>query len=382
MHRRRLHGSNRGRLRFHRSDYRWRVVFSSKLRELRNAQDDGFQHLLGWSINFPSTVMSTVRRSIMTKRNEIQGVGRRAFIGTAAAMGTAAIGSSVGADESSIDAKEWRTVSPRSSSIQPWMMPAHFGMPKWEISDADVPVRDALYDDVTIISIDYRTDRNKLINYLPLPFELDGPPIVTVAYSMNRDISWLAGGHYNIITVSARARYPGENDQVSGNFAFVLWENLTEPILPGREQQGMPKVFGDIRDHREHNGTWSTTLSNNGKTMLDIEASGLKELTDADFERFQSDNGEVNLLGWKYIPNETRSAAILSYATLFPFSYEFRSAWTAKGTLTWSPREWSELPTQAHIVNAMAGLPIKEYVSCTVSKARLILRTSLVRRLT
>ena len=263
---------------------------------------------------------------------------------------------------------------------KPWMMPAHFGMPEWQRADG-VPAGDTRYDDVTLISIDYITDKKKLKSYLPRPYELDGPPVITVTYSMNRDISWLAGGDYNIIAVSTRATYPGTVDNVTGNYALVLWENLTDPILTGREQQGIPKVFGEIDNHREFKGTWRTALSNNGKTMLEMEAAGLTNMTDNEFRTFKTNNAQANLLGWKYIPNETSSGPILSYATLYPISYRYREAWFATGTLRWHPRKWEELPTQAHIVNSLHGLPVKSIVSCTVSKTSLTLHASKVRRL-
>lgn len=306
---------------------------------------------------------------------------RRAFIKASSVVGGTALASPLLAEEPRVGtANPWLTVRPRSEDIDPWMMPPHFGMPAWQRLDG-VPPGDSLYDDVTLISIDYLTDRDKLEKYLPRPYELDGSPVVTVAYSMNRDISWLAGGSYNIISVSTRATYPGEVDQISGSYALVLWENLTEPILPGREQLGIPKVFGHIDDHREFKGAWRTTLSNNGKTMLEMNATELSELAANDLTAYRERNEQVNVMGWKYISDETRSAPILSYATVVPFTYKYREVWSAKGSLTWFAREWQELPTQAHIVNALHGLPIKEVLNCTVSKASLILRTSQVRRL-
>jgi acetoacetate decarboxylase len=308
-------------------------------------------------------------------------ISRRDLIKASPALGIAALAPNMLAEEAANNGvNPLLTVFPRSESTTPWMMPAHFGMPEWQRLEG-VPAGDSLYDDVTLISIDYLTDEEKLISYLPRPFELDGPPVITVAYSMNRDISWLAGGDYNIIAVSARATYPGQVDTVAGNYALVLWENLTDPILPGREQQGVPKVYGEIDDHRAFKGTWRTALSNNGKTMLEMEAADLTKMTPDAFEAFSAKSAQGNLLGWKYIPNETRSAPLLSYGTLFPMSYRYREAWSATGSLQWHPRKWEELPTQAHIVNALHALPIKEILSCTVSKASVTLHASKVRRI-
>jgi len=272
------------------------------------------------------------------------------------------------------------TVFPRSQSTIPWMIPAHFGTPEWQRLEG-VLSWDPIYDDVTVISIDYLTDEEMLRSYLPHPFELEGPPIVTVTYSMNRDISWLAGGNYNIIAVTTRATYQGREETISGNYQLVIWENLTAPILTGRELQGMPKIYGEIDDHRIFNGTWKTALSNNGITMMEMEASGLTKMTTEALNAFREENSQVNALGWKYIPNETGSAPLLSYGTVYPMSFRYREAWTAQGSLQWYPKNWEELPTQAHIVNALHALPIKEILSCTVSKVSATLHSSKVRRL-
>lgn len=324
----------------------------------------------------------SVEKSNPTGKALPKKIKRRALVKSSPALAASAVVApmSVAEGAANDEANPWTTVFPRSESTNPWMMPAHFGMPEWQRLEG-VPAGDSLYDDVTLISIDYLTDETKLKDYLPRPFELDGLPVVTVAYSMNRDISWLAGGDYNIIAVSARATYPGEVDKVSGNYALVLWENLTDPILPGREQQGVPKVYGEIDNHRVFKGTWRTALSNNEKTMLELEAKDLTKMSPEGFEAFKAKNSQVNLLGWKYIPNETRSAPILSYATLYPMSYRYREAWSATGTLQWHPRKWEELPTQAHIVNSLHSLPLKKVLSCTVSKASVILHASKVRRI-
>ena len=283
-------------------------------------------------------------------------------------------------DTANSDANPLLTVFPRSQSTIPWMMPAHFGMPEWQRLEG-VPSGDPVYDDVTVISINYLTDEETLRSYLPHPIELEGPPIVTVAYSMNRDISWLAGGNYNIIAVSTRATYLGREDTLSGNYQLVLWENLTAPILTGREQQGMPKIYGEIDDHRTFNGTWKTALSNNGITMMEMKAFGLTKMTTEALNAFREENSQMNALGWKYIPNEPASAPLLSYGTVFPMSFHFREVWIAQGSLQWFPKNWEELPTQAHIVNGLHALPIKEILSCTVSKVSATLHSSKVRRL-
>ena len=87
------------------------------------------------------------------------------------------------------------------------------------------------------------------------------------------------------------------------------------------------------------------------------------------------------MLGWKYIPNENFSGAVLSYATAFPTGSSLREAWTAQGSLQWHRQTWSQNPTQSHIVNAMQSLPVKEIRSCLATRGSVVLSSSKVRRL-
>lgn len=271
------------------------------------------------------------------------------------------------------------TVEPRPG-LRGSMMPVQFGQPDWPQPYPD-PMGESHYHDVTGISVSYLTDTDKLTQYLPRPFELDGPPVVTVGYSMNRDITWLAGGQYNIVAVTVAARYAGNVDDVSGAYALAMWENLVDPILTGRELQGIPKTYGDIEDHRVFEGTWTTTLSVHGKTFLDLSASDLTAMPAEGLQKMNADGAKRTLLGWKFLPNETGTAPVVSYGTAFPMVVRFTEAWTAKGQIKWYPQIWRENPMQAHIANALHALPVKEIVACVVSKSSTTLLTGKVRRL-
>jgi acetoacetate decarboxylase len=307
-------------------------------------------------------------------------INRRKFLASSPVLGVGAVGLSLGATQSPAKKPGSLLTVRRESDEQNWLMPAHFGSPAWAQPWPDPP-GEAHYDDVTTIVIRYLTDGPKLREYLPYPYELDDPPIVQVTSSMNKGITWLAGGSYSVVGVTVRATYRGEKDRVSGDYALVLWENLTAPILTGREIQGIPKIYGDIEDHRTSNGGMSTSLKNQEKTMLEIDAVNLTEIESAELEQLNSQGADGRLLGWKYIPNETASAPVVSYATVFPISSRYSQAWSATGHLEWHHQEWAENPTQAHIVNAMCSLPVERIVSCTVTRGSKILHAGRVRRL-
>jgi hypothetical protein len=100
------------------------------------------------------------------------------------------------------------------------------------------------------------------------------------------------------------------------------------------------------------------------------------------FEQFKNDSRHGGMLGWKYVPGESSSdEPLASYATEYPVTTEYHEAWSAEGSFEWHPQSWRDNPTQSHIVNALHALPVKETMSCTVTKASKILHVARVRRL-
>ncbi len=248
-----------------------------------------------------------------------------------------------------------------------YMMPAHFG-PR-------VGKGSAKYLDTTTMMVSYLTDKDMLAKYLPEPFEVGPEPIISVSHTVNREIEWLAGGSYNIVGVNAAAIYNGKVDHVEGTFCLVLWENLTDPILTGRELQGIPKIFADITDHVIFRDEWRGTASYRGHKIMDMILKDLKPVPQermdamAQAQQRAGDDGvERGWMGWKYIPNTGKPGAEVSYATLFPTSGGMKEAWTATGEVQWNHLTWEQNPTQHHIVNALADLPIIEYRMAMVFK--------------
>jgi acetoacetate decarboxylase len=86
------------------------------------------------------------------------------------------------------------------------------------------------------MSVTFHSDSEQLEELLPEGFTLRDNPRVTVTASYIKEIEWLAGRGYNTLGVNIPVTFRGEDDEVSGDFLTVLWENLTDPILTGREE--------------------------------------------------------------------------------------------------------------------------------------------------
>jgi len=242
-----------------------------------------------------------------------------------------------------------------------YMMPFHFGPRPGGRGTGQ-------YHDTTTMSITYLTDRDQLARYLPPPFEVGHEAIVSVSYTMNKEVDWLAGHGYNLIGVNASVVFNGEEDQFTGSYPLVLWENLTDPILTGREIEGIPKIFADIEDHSIIAGEWRTSASHFGHKIVDLKIDNLVPLNDEQLGQLKKAAEGKYWMGWKYIPKTGEPGADVSHATMFPTSGNTRQAWAGHGEVIWHHLTWEQNPTQFHIVNALADLPILEYRIALVLK--------------
>ena len=235
-----------------------------------------------------------------------------------------------------------------------YMMPAHFG---------DQPLEErssGWYRDVTSIVVSYLTDGNKAQQYLPAPFEMDEEPIITVASVMNRDVDWLAGWGYNLVTVNLSAVYRGGDKPLHAPYCLVMWENMTDPILAGRELLGVPKIYADIPDHQQIGGVWHSRASHFGNKIMDMSIDGLTALPEESIDQMNRDGKEAAMFGWKHFPATGEPGASVSHPTLFPSESVTRQAWLGQGRIAWHHLTWEQNPTQYHIVNAIADLPVLE----------------------
>jgi len=69
-----------------------------------------------------------------------------------------------------------------------------------------------------------------------------------------KEIEWLAGRGYNILGVTFPAVFKGKEDTARGPFLTVLWENLADPIITGREELGFSKIYCELPEPRISRG--------------------------------------------------------------------------------------------------------------------------------
>jgi acetoacetate decarboxylase len=254
-----------------------------------------------------------------------------------------------------------------------YSMPAHFGGYK----GSPKPLS---YKDVATIRISYETDAELLAQYVPEDFEIT-QAVVTVAYAMCREVDWMAGGGYSLISVSVPVAYAHAGQRIEGQYILVIWENKTCPILGGRETTGIPKVFADIEDHHQIGNRAFTNASYEGREFLRIEFQIAKPIPPEALATVNQKHGHINQLGWRYIPNIGGPGAALSHATLYPVDIAVTAGWLGEGRVDWQTLTWEQHPTQAHIVRALAQLPVKANLDCAMTRGSQVLRLDLARQL-
>ena len=243
-----------------------------------------------------------------------------------------------------------------------YMMPAHFGpLPQGEKPSG-------WYRDVTMMVVPYLTDREKLAAYLPHPFTVAEQAVVTVVYCCSKDVDWLAGRGYNLVAVTASAVFNGENEQLEGQYSLVWWENLADAILSGRERTGIPKLFGDIPDHSVIDDQWHSSVSHFGSKILDMSIKNLRVPTPEEAEAAtKASEGKDHPMAWRYLPDVGGFEPALSELTTFPSDSLYTGAWVGEGKIDWKHLTWEQNPTQCHIANALADLPVLGYLPAMVT---------------
>lgn len=216
-----------------------------------------------------------------------------------------------------------------------------------------------------VASVSFLTEAAALEALLPPGFSLDGEPVVTFEHFALREVPWLAGRGYNALGMRFPARYDGAVDNVRGPLLTVLWENLTDAILTGREELGYSKLFADLPppevagDSRRYTASWQ------GHEFLRMS---LEDLADCEPPAPAAVDG---LLHYRYFPavNSPGQHAV-STAAMTPAGGPTRTLRYRRGngSVEVIKSTWQQLPTQCQVVNALAGLPVLEARGATFAE--------------
>jgi len=222
---------------------------------------------------------------------------------------------------------------------------------------------------VTRYSVSFLSDREQLARLLPPGFEPVGEPVVTVTFSYMTELEWLAGRGYNTLGVSWPAAFKGETDSATGSFLAVLWENMADPIITGREDLGFSKIYCELPPAKVAKGTTRCTASWYGFRFLELEVHDLHEPAKAKPAKKPASDAPApppndGLLHYKYMPKTGHwGQADVAYAVLTPAASPdtvVKQVLAGEGSVRFSRASWEQMPTQFTVVNALAELPVRQ----------------------
>jgi len=231
--------------------------------------------------------------------------------------------------------------------------------------------------DVTSVAVSFLTDQKQIEAMLPSGKNLSiyGPPIVTVVAVYQGSLNWLAGRGYNLMLVMLPVVHSGKKGQTIGFFLPVVWENMTEPIMMGRETLGWPKIYADLPPARKLNDTWQTVAAWDGFQFVEINVKDIRALTPAELEeRAKNEPPNAGFICHKFIIRTGSSPEIKTDADYLTISNNegaklptYKEVLTGKADLRFMKATWEQLPTMVHIVEKLAALEIREVYDATIA---------------
>lgn len=203
---------------------------------------------------------------------------------------------------------------------------------------------------------------------MPPQCVLDGEPVVTIEHIQLREVNWLAGRGYNILGVKFPVVYQGRAETARGAFLAVLWENMAEPILTGREELGYAKLYCDLPPPAETEDAVYYSASWDGHEFARLTLDGLE---DAEPARAPDTDGVIH---HRYLPSlRSIGGADVDEMVITPAGgYESRLERFRRGhgNVAFIRSTWAQMPTMYHIVNRLADWPVLEARDAWVAETR------------
>lgn len=253
-----------------------------------------------------------------------------------------------------------------------WRMPVSFGPspgPRQSLGP-----RTWINSESTFISrtIKFKTSQALLSTLLPTPaFSIPSPDNFACASYVHTSLDkldWLAGKGYDYIGffIHGVQFVKKDGSAVSGTFLAVMLENLTEPILTGREELGFPKLFSDING--EQNLTsYQSQASWRDSAFLNLQLDDLRD----DVKPQEVDDSP--LLLYKYIPATGEpGVADVEYPVCTPRSLcpgvvnRFQTATTA--SISVEVLDERTLPSLHHVACGLARIPVYNIVEASIAE--------------
>jgi len=238
------------------------------------------------------------------------------------------------------------------------------------------------YPAVEVVAFQYLTDRHAVQELLPDCYRVAETPLVTVIFSQNNGLAFMAGAGYSLATFQVAARFDGETDHVEGDYVLVMFENQTWPIIGGREDLGVPKLFADISPMRQLPGggircdasiwghlLFSLDLPKMSSQAFPVRAVAAKRMNSRPW------------LGYKYIPS-LDGPPDAEYPTITKNETRLEKLWLGKtATLRFAKPDKDDVGPLGTLMDALSSLRVTKAIQAAHFRGSSVLRYDLSRRL-
>ncbi|RMZ67774.1 salicylate hydroxylase [Pyrenophora seminiperda CCB06] len=297
-----------------------------------------------------------------------------------------------------------------------WRMPTVFGPMPGPRQDYYGGKRDVTNASFTTASVKFATSRTLLEGLLPRggggSWKFTAPDTrayATFSATQLDNLDWLGGKGYTHFglyihgvqyTSSSTPSSPDgtASTVVQGTYLPILFENLADPIVSGREELGFPKVYAELHvQDQEGGGKYSLEAGWMGEkfctfSLEDLQDTPATSTTPSNPPAPSQPNPtptSTGLLLHKYIPASGPSARgqpDVEYTTFVPddsssSTRTISSSLTARtAKISFSALDWERLPTLHHIVERLQEIPVWEVVGAKVERGRGVSDVGGVRR--
>ncbi|KAI5212844.1 FAD/NAD(P)-binding domain-containing protein [Aureobasidium subglaciale] len=260
----------------------------------------------------------------------------------------------------------------------------------------------------TVATIRFRTSRTYLQNLFPTTsFSFMSAATVVEASIICcslRSMTWLGNTGYDHCGLYIHGvKYTKKDGEIlQGTFLPILFENLTDPIITGREELAAPKLGCDI-DVSASGDSRSVRMSWRGTTFAELEWNGLHDKPQTNGANGAGAPNGVNgghakppgapgppgppmpkiedngMFMYRYVPAvgepgkaDAEYAVFDEYEKKAPSTSEsqqdMQDQMTKSATIKFSAGDWNSLPTLHHIAQGLADVPIYGIVEATVKE--------------
>lgn len=286
-------------------------------------------------------------------------------------------------DHSTQKLREWKWA--QTPQIY-WRMPIGFGPMPGPRQNHQGESRNSVHSTFTTASIKFKTSRTVLQNLFPpgnKKYRFKSPG--TVAYcSFSQTtldgMEWLGGSGYKHfgLYIHGVEYVKSDGEVVSGTYMPILFESLADPIVSGREELGMPKLYTSIDVYRGGTESYRINTGWQGSMWGNFVLEGLRPVDGGDPSTMTgkiSGEDDDGILVYRYMPKvgrENKGQSAEENAVFVPYKEDMpqpqpKRVWRAsKASFKIDAMNWNALPTLHHVIERLQDIPVYEIVGAKV----------------